>query len=73
MSMSSLTSLAFIRLFGLTPDSLKNLSSRYELNISDLRASMEKGMLFSFIIILAALMAVNDELKAKSNLLMSLA
>jgi len=71
--MSSLTSLAFIRLFGLIPDSLKNLSSRYELNISDLSASIENGMLFSFIMILAALMAVNDALKAKSNLLISLA
>jgi hypothetical protein len=71
--MSSLTILSFIRLFGLTPDSLKNRSIRYELNISDLRASIENGMLFSFIIILAALMAVNDALKAKFNLLMSLA
>ena len=37
--MSSLTSLAFILLFGLVPDSLKNRSRRYELKISHLTNS----------------------------------
>ena len=45
----------------------------YELYISDLSAFIEKGILFSFIIIFAAFTAVMDALKTKSILLMSLA
>ena len=71
--MSSLTSLAFIFLFGLVPDSLKNRSSRYELKIRDLSDSTENGTLYCFIIIFAALIAVNEALNAKSSFLSSLA
>lgn len=71
--MSSLISLAFILLFGLVPDSLKNRPRGYKLKIRDLRDSTENGTLYCFIIIFATLIAVNEALNAKSNFLSSLA